>query len=308
MSIVRHFETEQEYRKHKALSSTQLASYWHDGIYSPDHALMKFEYKSYFEYGKMFETLLQDTVKGTNDFLERFFISNVQGNRPNDLIKWIESGEDLTKRIVYNKDGKTRSGSKRTVHAFIDECIENPGLIPVSVEEYKMLMMHVDRMCEMPYLTVKCGDLLAKGEWQVGIKWQGEYDGLEKKALLDVVTQLDGLTIRIDIKTSADERNFGYRLKDHYWIQDAHYSEGADQCFDPAPHDQMGILFLVAFKQDPFICQPWSVVHESIDQRLLMLNEYRELCESYSEWEKKGKPPRGWLPMKRQKVYLQKRI
>jgi hypothetical protein len=297
--IPRHFETEAEYREHRALSSTNLASYWHGGMYSPDHALQKFEYKSYFEYGKMFETLLQDTVKGTHDFLDRFFISGVQGSRPDNLIKWIEDGEDLTKRIVYNKDGVTRSGTKKTLHAYIDECMDNPGLIPVSKEEYDMLMMHVDRMCVMPYLDVPCGDLLAKAEWQVGIKWTDDF-GLRKKALLDAIVDLGGEYLTIDIKTNQDERNFGYMLKDKYWIQDCHYIEGVNAEIGAS----MQMLFLVAYKTAPHLCQPVSVDYGDVDWRINAMTEYQELCQSYLTWLNDGRQSRGWLPMRTHKLWL----
>jgi len=307
--IVRHFETEEEYRKHKALNFSKLGSYYHEGIYSPDHALIELEFKSYFEYGKMFETLLQDTVKGTKDFDKRFFISGVSGAIPEKLIQWIDEKEDLESHIVYNKpkkDGSVeRSKTHKIMHAFIDECLDNPGMIPVSIEDHEMLKMHVERMCEMPYpgYNVKTGDLLSKAEWQVGIKWKDDY-GLEKKALIDAIVDIGGEYILFDIKTAADEKRFSYRLADYYWIQDMQYTEGVQEVIGMLAYDMMQMLFLVAYKDKPYVCQPCMVDYGNTDQRIIAIEEYKDLCESFSKWN--GKPI-GWLPMKTKKVYLKQR-
>jgi len=302
MSIIRHFETEEEYRKYPALSSSKLAQYYHDGIYSPDHALMKLEFKSYFEFGNMFETLLQDTVKGTHDFDDRFFISGVSGAIPDKLIQWIDTKEDLESHIKLNKDG-SRSKTAKTMHSFIDSCLDNPGMIPVSVEDYDLLMMLVERMCEMSYpcTDTKIGDLLSKAEWQVGIKWNDDITGLKKKALIDCIIDLGGVFLLIDIKTAADEKRFGYRLSDHYFIQDLHYTEGVEQIIGPLAHEMMQMLFLVAFKAKPYVCQPWTVEYGDMDWKIKALQEYEELCRSYAKWDGN---PRGWLPMKSKKLYL----
>lgn len=298
MEIPRHFETEEEYRAYPALSSSILARYWNEGIYSPDHALMKFEAKSYFEYGKMFETLLQDTVKGTDEFFDRFFVSGIDATRPDELVQWIDNGDDLEQHYVYTKKGDLH-GTYKGRHAFLDECIAHPGKIPVSKKELEDLKIHVERMCEMPYLNVPCGDLLAKGEWQVGIRWKCPETGVEKKALKDVTIDLGGESLVIDIKTAVDPKKFGHRLNDHYWIQDMHYTEGENETTLPS----MQVLFLVAYKTAPKICQPWTVDYGDTDWKIKALEEYRELCESFSKWNRKA---RGWLPMATKKLYLKK--
>lgn len=300
MPILRHFETEADYRKHKALSSSRLASYYHDGIYSPDHALIKIEYKSYFEEGKMYETLLQDTVKGTHDFDDRFFVSGVSGKIPDEMIGWIDNKEDLTSHIEYKKDGGRK---KKTKHAFIDECLDNPDMIPVSVEQWDMLKTLVENMCKMPYpgTGTRIGDLLAKAEWQVGIRWKDERTGLEKKALLDCIVDLGGVYLEIDIKTAADEKRFGYRLSDHYFIQDLHYTEGVEIVIGQLPHEMQQMLFLVAYKTEPYLCQPRILDYGDVDYKTMALQEYWELCESFAKWDGQ---PRGWLPISSKKLYL----
>ena len=122
--------SEPEYRAAKGLNFSSLAAYYNKGENSPDHALIKTEFKSYFEYGKMFESKLQDMATGSTVFDDRFFQSKVSGNMPDQMIKWIDEGEDLESHIVYTKAGAP-SGTHKTRHAFIDEALENPGKIPV---------------------------------------------------------------------------------------------------------------------------------------------------------------------------------
>lgn len=291
--------TEEEYRKHPALNFSKLASYYNEGVYSPDHALMDYEFKSYFEYGKMFETLLQDTVKGTDDFSQRFFFSNASGQMPDKLIEWIDTGEQLSDKYKLNKNG-SRSKSSRTLHGFLDEAQGNPGKIPVSQQDAELLKMHVERMIKMSYLNVRVGDLLAKAEWQVPIIWLDEYDGLQKKALLDCIVDLGGEYLVLDIKTAASFIRFSMMLRKKYWIQDIHYIEGVNQFIGPS----MQMIFLVASKEAPFLCQPWSLDYGDMDWRINAIEEYRELCESFAAWDGN---PRGWLPMGTQKLYLQQK-
>jgi len=292
--IKRSFKTEKEYREDKGINFSKLAAFWHEGLYSPDHALMTVEHKSYFEYGKAFESLLQDTLKGTTEFADQFFVTGVQGNVPDQLVGWIQNGVDLKTKIKYNKPKKDgtveRSGQHKTLHAFIDECLENPGKIPLSVEQAEMLNMHVERMCDMQFMGQKAGDILRKGEWQVGNKWTDDYDGLEKKALLDVLVDLGGLYMPIDLKTTANFNKFKWMLRDRYIFQDLHYVEGIEHLFGPS----MKMIFFVASKEPPHLCTAWASDFGFEDQlREKPLNEYRELCARYAMWDG---APRGWLP------------
>lgn len=290
--------TEEEYREYPAINFSSLAAYYNKGVYSPDHALMTVDFKSYFEYGKMFETRLQDSVKGTKEFEKRFFQSTVSGKMPDDLIKWIDEGEDLENKYRLNKDG-SRSKQSKTLHAFLDEAMANPGKIPVSTQDWDMLNRHTERMLKMYYLDAKVEDLLAAGEWQVPIAW---FDGdIEKKALIDVLVDLGGESLPIDIKTTAGFKQFSYMLRDKYVWQDIHYCEGITHVFKPA----MQMVFFVASKEAPCLCQPWTVDYGGVDYRMAAIEEYRELCESYSKWVDAGRFPKGWLPLQSVKHFPQ---
>lgn len=287
--------SEQEYREYPALNFSRLAAYYNKGIYSPDHALMTIEYKSYFEYGKMFETKMQDAVQGTDEFSKRFFKSEASGKMPDSLIQWIDEKEDLSSKYKLNKDG-SKSKTSKTLHAFLNESLSNAGKIPVSTEDWEMLERHVDRMLKMHYMGLKVRDILEAAEWQVPIVWKDER-GLEKKALIDCLAELEDGYLACDIKTTAGFDRFKWMIRDKYWIQDVHYSEGVTIALGPC----MQMPFLVASKEAPYLCQPWTVDYDGPDAKVAAVEEYNLLCESFSKWDGK---PKGWLPMTSQPLYL----
>lgn len=288
--------TEAEYREYPAINFSSLAAYHNKGVYSPDHALMTLGHKAYFEYGKMFETMLQDTVKGAKKFEKRFFKSTVSGKMPDELIRWIDQKEDLESKYSLNKDG-SRSKTAATRHAFLDEAQANPGKIPVSTQDWDMLERHTERMLKMQYLDAKVEDVLSAGQWQVPITWF--VGDIEKKALVDVLVDLGGEYLPIDIKTTANFKQFSYILRDKYFLQDLHYCEGVTHTHGVA----MSMVFFVASKEAPCLCQPWTVDYGGTDFRCSALDEYNELCESYSKWVEAGRFSKGWLPLESVKHY-----
>lgn len=284
--------SEAEYREYPAINFSSLAAY----NISPDHALMKVDHKAYFEYGRQFETMLQDTVKGTDEFKKRFFKSTVSGKMPDELIQWIDKNEDLESKYNLNKDG-SRSKTSATRHAFLDEAQANPGKIPVSIQDWDMLNRHTENMLKMQYLDANVEDILAAGEWQVPITWTA--DGLEKKALVDCLVDLGGEYLPVDIKTTANFKQFSYMLKDKYFIQDIWYCEGVTHVYGPA----MQMAFFVASKEAPFLCQPWAVDYGGIDFRISALEEVNTLAREYQKWVEAGRFPKGWLPLQAVKHY-----
>lgn len=290
--------TEEEYRKYPGISFSNLAAFWNKGIYSPDHALMKTEFKSYFEFGKMFETLIQDQATGSTMFQERFFQSKVDAKMPDDLIKWIDNKEPLDSFYVYTQKGDL-SGTYKTRHAFLDEAQAEPGKIPVSTGDWTLLHTLVDRMMNMKYSDVRVGDILSNANFQVPIAWTSDIDGLKKKALIDCLVEIGGEFYPFDIKTTAGFKQFGYVLSDKYWIQHTHYVEGVNDCFGLC----MSMPFLVASKEAPFLCQPWDIDKETTDMEA-MHAEYHQVCEAYVKWLADGRKPKGFLPLTKKKLYF----
>ena len=262
-----------EYRQHPAMNFSSLAQF----NKSPDHALIKMEYKSYFEYGKQFETLLQDAVKATDDFEQRFYPTNLSNKMPDELVGWIDKKEDLEDKYEYTKAGKL-SGTYKGRHAYLDEALKHPGKIPVSGPDSEMLKRHVENMLKMNYMGTSVESLLSRAEWQVPIIFE-DYDTYEKKALLDC--KVDDLVI--DIKTTASFQKFGYRLRDDYWIQQIFYSRAAKA---------KDFVFFVASKEEPCLCAPFKLeAYDGLD------DQFDKLCEAYSEWVDEGKHGRGYLPL-----------
>lgn len=288
---------EKEYRAYPAINYSSLASYYNKGTYSPDHALMKIESKSYFEYGKMFETLLQDLVKGTDEFGKRFYFSKLTNNMPENLIKWIDEEHDLTQYYEYTKAGKL-SGTYKGRHAYLDEALKNPGKIPVSLKDAESLKRHTENMLNMEYLDAKVEDILSNAEWQKIIIFK-DYDDLEKKALIDCFVDLGGYYLIPDIKTAANFQKFGYMARDKYWIQDILYTNAVNIEYGPCE----SMPFFVASKEAPFLCQPFSIDYGGVDFRSQMVEEFFELSKSYKEWSDGGRIKRGWLPLDSIKKY-----
>lgn len=291
--------TESEYRKYPGLNFSSMAVFYNKGTYSPDHALMKFHYKSYFEFGKMFETMVQDMATGSKEFEKRFFQSTVDGTMPDDLIKWIDEKEDLESHYIYTQKG-TLHGTYKKRHAFLDEAQSNPGLIPVSTKDWEMLKTLSDRMMNMKYSDALVGDLLANAEFQVPIAWTSSIDGFKKKALLDCIVKFRDEFFPFDIKTTAGFKQFGYMLSDKYIWQETHYVEGVNEVFGTC----LKMPFLVASKESPYLCQPWEVDHENLEQ---IHSEYHDLCEAYVEWLAGGRKPKGYLPLAKKTIYIKER-
>jgi hypothetical protein len=287
-----------EYRAHKAVNFSSLAAFYNKGSYSPDHALMGVEFKSYFEYGKMFETLLQDSVKGTDHFNQRFFKCDISGKMPDDLIRWIDNKEDLSSKYIYTKKGDL-SKTHRTRHAFLDVAVENPGKIPVDIQTYDLLNRHVGNMLKMEYLDANVRDILAKAQLQVPFIWKDDVDGIEKKGLADCIVDLGGEALCVDIKTTANFKQFQWMLRDKYFIQDIHYSTGITYKINAC----MQVVFFVASKEPPYLCQPFCVDYGGLDFRLQTVEEYHELCIAYKKWVDGGRWPKGWLPLNVVKKY-----
>lgn len=291
--------TEAEYRKYPGLNFSNMAAFYNKGIYSPDHALMKFHYKSYFEFGKMFETMVQDMATGSKEFEKRFFQSTVTGTMPDDLIKWIDEKDNLEDHYEYTTK-RALHGTYKKRHAFLDEAQSHPGLIPVSTKDWEMLKTLSDRMMNMKYSDALVGDLLANAEFQVPIAWTSSIDGFKKKALLDCIVKLGSEFFPFDIKTTAGFKQFGYMLSDKYIWQETHYVEGVNEVFGTC----LKMPFLVASKEAPYLCQPWEVDHENLEH---IHNEYHELCETYVKWLADGRKPKGYLPLVKKTIYIKEK-
>ena len=288
-------DTEKQYRAAPGLNYSNLSRF----NQSQDHCLMAFEHKSYYEYGKMFETLLQDACTGTATFAERFFISEVDGILPDDLIKMIDMGWDLTLEYKYNKDG-SRSKTCKKKHAFLDAALEHPGMIPVSKTDDEVLRVMLENMMNMEYLDMTVGELLSKAQWQKSIYWEDD-DWIKKKCLVDCLVEIDGTYHPLDIKTAANFPRFYGNLSHGYWIQALHYAEGVQSLGKPTKPTKP-MTFLVASKEAPYLSKP--IMIDWGDKYNEAVNKYRGICSRYARWLESGSKSKGFLPLERKRIYI----
>lgn len=280
-------EAEKEYRAAQGLNYSFLAKFFE----SQDHALLKIKPKSFFEIGHIFEDMVRDAVKGTTFFKERYFVSSAKGKMPDELMTWIETGHDLEPEIKLKGDG-TWNLTHKARNSFLTECLDHPGLYPITQQDADMLCIMRDNMldAEIPDLGGRVGDLLPNAEFQVPVYW--EKNGIKKKILIDSVLLWDGATIVFDIKTAANQPTLNQFLNKKYWIQKEHYSEGAEHEYG----NVHSFHFLVGFKEDPFLCQPVEIGGDDLSFK------YDELCLRASSWIRDDRPQKGFLPPKKHYV------
>lgn len=288
--------SEKEYRKWPAINYSSLSRFSE----SQDHCLMDWQAKSYFEEGTAFELLIEDRAKGTAKFKERFFLASAPGAMPEDLAGWIEGKEDLEGKYRRKKDGSLNMQSAR-LHAWLFECQDNPGMMPMGKDQVEMLNKMVDNfMLMQPFADIAAtetlADILPIADFQVPIVW---YVGkMRKKALLDCLIELKEKIYIFDIKTTADMKRFPWMLKDKYWVQEMHYTEGLRNIF---PKKEIVWRFLVSDKKEPNISQPFCMDQGSFND---MQTEYHLLCQKYQAWVDDGRPPKGWKNLERVRVFF----
>ncbi len=286
--------SEKEYRSWPAINYSSIASF----AESQDHALMEVPAKSYFEFGNAFELSIEDRAKGTEKFKKRFFTCDAPGAMPEDLAGWIEDKEDLNVKYEFKLNGERK---KKNLHAWLDACRDNPGMMPMGKDQMEMLNKMVDNfMLMQPFADQGQEETLAEilplCDFQVPIVW---YVGkMRKKALLDCLIETKEKIYIFDIKTIADMKRFHWMLKDKYWIQEMHYCNGLSMIF---PGKEIIWRFLVSDKRAPNISQPFGMDQGSFND---MQSEYYLLCQKYQEWLDDGRPPKGWKNLERVRVFF----
>lgn len=288
--------SEKDYRKTPAQNYSSLA----DFNISQDHALLTKPGKSYFEEGTAFELLVEDRAKGSTKFAERFFLADAEGAMPEKLAGWIEGKEDLNTKYKLKIDGGRNNQSKR-LHAWLDECRDNPGMMPMGTDQMEMLGKMVDNFMVMEPLGdigVKetLEEILPVAHFQVPIFW---YVGkMLKKALIDCMVETDTAVYVFDIKTAANIKKFFQMARERYWVQEVHYSSGLGRLF---PRKDIHWRFLVAPKDEPWVAEPSCMDKISTD---MAWGRYSNLCENYQEWVDDGRLPKGWKGLETFKVYF----
>ena len=294
---------EAEYRSWPAINYSSLA----DFNESQDHALLEKPARSYFEEGRAFELLIEDRAKGSDKFIGRFFLANAPGAMPEDLAGWIENKEDLESKYKHNKDGSRNKQCERK-HSWLDECQDNPGRMPMGTDQMAMLNKMVDNFMKMQPFTDRdtestLAEILPLAFFQVPIIWYTRSrpgkSKSRKKALIDCLVETNTTIYVFDIKTAADMIRFLWMLKNKYWIQQTHYTEGLKAIF---PNKEIVWRFLVSAKEKPYISQPFCV--DPICLERYAMDAYFYLCERFQAWIDEGRPPKGWKELKEVEVFF----
>lgn len=284
------------YREFPGLNYSLIAEFCD----SPERAAAWVEPKSYFEIGKAYELLIEDEITGSSLFDERFFVARLPLEMPEKLAAWIEAGEDLEQFYRYNKDGSL-SGRYKTLHAWLDACVDHPGKMPISNDEFDMLKKMVENTLKIELLGLTLREILKGARFQVPLHWTDDF-GIEKKALLDAVATVfvNGSRVKlpIDFKTAANKIQFLKMLKSKYWVQDRHYLDGFLRLY---PDGYSRMIFITALKDDTRIAQPFQIEEDSITY---IEPKYRELAENCDAWVKAGKPLRGWQELEDIKIFV----
>lgn len=294
---------EQKYRQADGLNYSLLA----DFSDSPDRALMPREPKGYFEMGDIFETVFQDEIQGTNLFAETYFVAELRGSIPDKICKWLDDPECeidpfvfLSSNFKYNKDGVTRSGTQKNVHAWLDACIEFPGKRPVSQTMMAEIKAMVANMLKMEIMGAPLVDILQNAQFQIPLFW--EQDGIKKKSLADIIAQVtingQPTMICFDLKTAVDLPKFRRMFQSRYYLQDLHYVSIAKDNYENV---YPNMIFLVASKSEPFIAQAFEMESKS---REYCQDKYDQLCDDFVVWDRAGRPPVGWKPLETVKIYI----
>jgi len=294
-----------EYFKQPGLSSGKLAQFWNGGSYSPDHALSKLKWRYDFEKGNAFEALCHDTATGNHTFFDKFFISDQKNQPPDEVALAVpKEKEALEKLVVLTKDGK-KSQTYKKRHAYIEECLFNPGLMPVCQSDYATLKELAEKLCSMPFpqwhglSEYLVGDYLGRCEWQSEHYW--EKDNIGKKALADCLLCLDDVAILADIKYTSAFGNFRKLLRSKHWIQDIHYSEGIEETRKIRCEPMLFFVGCSGGENEPALAQIWRTDPRNRDE---LKAEYDQLCSAYSAWERGGKQKKGWIADKTERIWV----
>jgi len=271
-----------EYRKRPGLNYSLLAQFYR----SQDHALLEPEPKSYFEYGHALELALQDVAQDTRLYHERFFNSDCPGSLPDKIVAWIKSGDDLTEKYTYNKNGDLNKKYSR-IHGLLDECQKHPGKMPMCRDDQDLVGRMLNSVLKMEIEGVPFKEVLPDCMFQVPLYW--EMQGIEKKALVDIIYQTADQTYLWDLKTAATVGHFRKMLRQRYWIQHCHYTEGARKFFKGV----RSMSFIVASKSEDELFQAGEHEIDPTNKNELY-DKYLSLVIRYNHWVEDGKPSKGW--------------
>ena len=284
----------QTYRALDALNYSMLA----DWKGCPGNLTIEKKVTAAMELGTAGHLLLQDVVTDNGCFHNHYFTVD-GGELPDSIVQALKSDVDLTKLYHYTKSGAL-DGRYKAHHAYLDQCIDNPGKMPISQENYAALSAGIENLLKTEFMGLAMSDYFEGAEWEKPFTWKA--GDQKKKALFDIVSEVevDGKPTRFcfDPKYSNSFRTFESMFSDRYWIQAQHYAEGAEEYTKSLKDgfDDFGVVvFLVIQVTPPYWCRPY-IVEPDINED--MRDDYLKLCYDFNEWVDEGKPQSGFMPVK----------
>lgn len=302
-----------EYIKAEGLSSTLLGNFADDPIF----ATRKSEPQTYFQDGKAYERIFEDTVKGTDIFAEKFFICPDM-KIPDSFINVYYSDKPITSHFVFTKKGELNKKNE-ALHDVLFECLMDQMYFsggkkryPIPISDYNIMKLGVERALNTTIELFPGEEYLVKDlldercKFQVPLYW--EYAGIKKKALLDILAFFERngytYTLAIDLKyiQNLGAMNMFFRnTKSKYTIQSTHYTEALifqEQFEHLKKYPQMP--FLISTKSDPYFTQAFMINEQSLEY---CGDDYYQLCIDCDNWLKAGKPVSGIKKTKHVRIW-----
>jgi hypothetical protein len=248
------------------------------------------------DYGRLFESMLEDEYTGSTLVQDGFLKAEVFGKNgnqtecPKEVVEALSSGADLNKLYVCKNDG-SYNATYANRHAWLDLYQEAGGKTIIPAEIWNKVERCVEsakliKPIEHLGASITLNTLLPNGKFQVSRQW--EAGGIVKKGLLDWYCDMTDPQIVLDFKLTGCMGSFIRQLKSHKWVQQPHYTEGIEATF----------IFIVGSLEDPQ--QSGAVIVES--ER--MYERYTQECKSYFEWHQSGRKPRGCRETEMVKLYI----
>jgi hypothetical protein len=248
------------------------------------------------DYGRLFESMIEDECTGSTLVQDKFLKAEVLGKNgnaaecPNEVVEALSNGTDLNELYVRKKDGELH-GTYATRHAWLDLYQEAGGKTIIPAEIWNKVEKCIEsakliKPIEHLGADITLDRLLPNGKFQAARQW--EVDGIAKKGLLDWYCDITNPQIVLDFKLTGCTGSFIRQLKSHKWVQQPHYTEGIEATF----------IFIVGSLEDPQ--QSGAVILES-DR---IYERYEAECKSYHEWHQSGRKPRGCRETETIKLYL----
>ncbi len=298
--------TEEEYHARPELNASLLA----DFADIEDKALLPRQEKQCFDVGHQFEDWVFQQVSGDPWFDSKYKVIELDTEIPDKVFDLVNSRVDLKKHLEENRpkyftkksDYQELNGKMVNSYNWIQEHIKAGGRHLIGKFNFEMIKkmavnfldkMQIDLFGDGSRYPVR--QLFECAEFQKKVFWDG------KKAMFDVFLVWDGILFILDIKTAAEGQFYRMFQSKYGPIQCPHYTEGAESLIGQHGIERVHhkLFFLVGIKASESksldfsscIAESYSTQDEAIRG---VREDYKDIVFRFNEWDKDGRPPKGW--------------